>query len=473
MNTLSKILTKAIRLTSTFGKSEIPQSPALDFDLREPKNGGFYTAGFGKCEIHPPKNIHKKKYYIAGYNENNPATGLLDVQTAHALWLDDNSGRGGILMISVDCVGLLNADVNNIRFALRDFSKRTGCRSINICSTHDHAGIDTMGIWGPLPKTGLDIEFMQTLYKAVIKASETAFANRKNADIFYGKAEVPDMQEDIRLPIVYSRTLHRFRIVPRDGSREIWMLNFASHSESLSGENSLISADFPCYLRREISEKANADTIYFVGAIGGMISMEVHGKNMGEKIRDTQALGVKLASYAMSISNDEKIPTGVNVRRKEIFFDCENTVLMLAGLASILDVNKIKAENTTLGYAVKSELSLITLGDKNLLLLPCELFPELAYGGYLDSENSAEGLPPEVNPQPLCSIIGDENTIIFGLANDEVGYVIPPNDFMLNEDTPYLDRAFDRFGRKHYEETNSLGRNTAWKIAQELGWMMD
>ena len=106
-------------------------------------------------------------------------------------------------------------------------------------------------------------------------------------------------------------------------------------------------------------------------------------------------------------------------------------------------------------------------------MIPCELFPELAYGGYLDDDESAEGLPPEINPEPLIEIADDENLLIFGLANDELGYVLPPNDFMLNEDAPYLDKAIDRFGRRHYEETNSMGPETAAIIAENFKKIID
>ena len=61
----------------------------------------------------------------------------------------------------------------------------------------------------------------------------------------------------------------------------------------------------------------------------------------------------------------------------------------------------------------------------------------------------------------------------FGLANDELGYVLPPNDFMLNDDTPYLDKAIDRFGRRHYEETNSMGPGTAEIIAENFRILMN
>ena len=43
---------------------------------------------------------------------------------------------------------------------------------------------------------------------------------------------------------------------------------------------------------------------------------------------------------------------------------------------------------------------------------------------------------------------------------------------MLNEDTPYLDKAIDRFGRRHYEETNSMGPETAHIIAENFRTLM-
>ena len=63
---------------------------------------------------------------------------------------------------------------------------------------------------------------------------------------------------------------------------------------------------------------------------------------------------------------------------------------------------------------------------KSLLLT---IFPELVFGGALSAEESGTGNGPEVNPDLLCDITGDKDILIFGLANDELGYVLPPNDF--------------------------------------------
>jgi hypothetical protein len=70
-------------------------------------------------------------------------------------------------------------------------------------------------------------------------------------------------------------------------------------------------------------------------------------------------------------------------------------------------------------------------------------------------------------------IADDENMIIFGLANDFTGYVVPPNDFFLHPEVPYVSTTKDRLGRSHYEETNSLGPHTAQIIADTFESMME
>ena len=40
--------------------------------------------------------------------------------------------------------------------------------------------------------------------------------------------------------------------------------------------------------------------------------------------------------------------------------------------------------------------------------------------------------------------------LIAGLANDEIGYIVPPSDFLLNEELPYLERTMDYKCEDHY-----------------------
>ncbi len=465
------VLNSAFKAQSKRVTPDKKTSPLLQtaFNCPAKPRSEFYSLGFAKMSILPP-DIAKKKYYIAGYGENNPATGVLDAPQTHAVWIDDLSGLGGILIISLDIVGMLNNDVERLRKRLSDFALLTGCRSINIVSTHNHAGIDTMGIWGPLPFSGKDKKYMDYIFSRCVTAAEKAYACRKKGKLYLGKVEVPDMQEDIRTPIVYSKTLTRLRFVPEDGSRQTYIINFASHSESLQGCNSRVSADFPCYMREKIYRESGAQTLYCVGAIGGMISMDIKNEkeireNGSDFAASTREIGERLADYALSITESDEtvLEPKIGVIRREVYFRAENTVLLLAAKAKILDATEYRFEDGS-GFAMKSEISYIKIGSQGFLLLPCEIFPELVYGGFLSAEESGTGYGEEINPPTLASIIG-EDTIIIGLANDELGYVLPPNDYLLHPETPYMEIPRDIHGRRHYEETNSLGPETAHSIA--------
>ena len=449
-------------------------APVIDF-IKESRSTEF-TVGFSKA-VMLPDDIDKKKYYIAGYGENNPARGVIDPQYAHAIYIDDNSGRGGIVIISLDIVGLLNKDVCKIRRNLKDFCEKSGCRHISVVSTHNHAGIDTMGIWGPLPFSGKDEKFMEILFNAVHTCVTEAYENRKNGKLYLGTVKVPDMQEDIRTPVVYSDTLTRLRFVPKDDSNEIWLLNFASHSESLQGCNHLVSADFPCYLRERIKDISNADVLYTVGAIGGMISMDIPDESTLKAehrlLESTRKIGYKLADYALGINNDIELNPLINFATKEFYVKVDNPVLTIACDIGILEADKYTNENNPNYWQLKTEITYFEIGGKKILLLPCEIFPELVFGGALSAEESATGKGPDFNPPLIKDIVDDEEIVVFGLANDEIGYVVTPNDFLLHETSPYINNGKDSFGRKHYEETNSMGPDTAYIIAEALKSLME
>ena len=65
----------------------------------------------------------------------------------------------------------------------------------------------------------------------------------------------------------------------------------------------------------------------------------------------------------------------------------------------------------------------------------------------------------------MAAAYGIQNMLIVGLCNDELGYVVPPSDFMIADTLPYVNTVEDETGENHYEETNSLGPKTAFCIA--------
>ncbi len=434
------------------------------FDYAKPVKNGYFTVGFGKHSVMPDEPIPgKTTYYVAGYRINHPATGILDPMMAKAIYIDDNTGRGGVVICQIDSVGIMRHDVQIIREKLQDFCMRTGCRSINICSTHDHAGIDTMGLWGPLPKSGRNKEHIKKVVDGAIAAIEDAYRNRKDGDLYYGYCEIdPALYRDSRLPEVFSNKLHRIRFSPKNGGRDVYLVNFSSHSESLLGDNTLISADFPAYIAAEVEKEKSADMVYTVGAIGGLVMMRPMDDN---PITSTKKTGRYLGEKLCQIDNEVKLPAAVQLITKEFYVPCDNHVLLAAAKVGIIPAKAYATGVGTgaLNQSLLTEMTYFEIGDLKILLIPGEPFPENVFGGYLTAEESAEGKDPAINPPPLASLV-DGELMVIGLANDEIGYMPPPNDFYLDPELPYITQRKDRLERRHYEETNSLGPDTAWHI---------
>jgi hypothetical protein len=105
-------------------------------------------------------------------------------------------------------------------------------------------------------------------------------------------------------------------------------------------------------------------------------------------------------------------------------------------------------------------------GPARLLGLPGEAFPELVIGGYDGKYAFGRPLitpdnpnPPDVTKAPkgpyLRDLVKAPAPMVVGLANDELGYMIPGYDFKLSPHRWMLPRLPGH----HYEETNSIGKS--------------
>ena len=72
-----------------------------------------------------------------------------------------------------------------------------------------------------------------------------------------------------------------------------------------------------------------------------------------------------------------------------------------------------------------------------------------------------------------CYVVLTYVANLFGLANGEIGYILTPNDYYLHPTLPFISEGRDKTGRNHYPETNSLGPQTAYKIAETFKEMLN
>lgn len=418
-----------------------------------------WHVGFGRRQILPNPESDQP-LYIAGYNSGMEITGVLDYCEARALWLD--TGAEGILIIGIDCVGLDSASVERIRASLSDLPN---CAAINVYSTHTHAGADTLGLWGPTGVNGKNDDYMDALVLAAEEAARDAAASAEPGRLYFNRIETQNMYRDSRYPDVYDPNLYQLRFAPDQGGAGVRYYFYGAHAESLRSENSLLSRDFPGMLCDRMTEETGDNTMFAAGAIGGLIMTKefIPGVNW-DGVKNFEVTSNTLIDYALSIDpqTERELAPEMRFSRQVFTVPLDNTAFMLYKLLGILGSKAVPAESAT-GYAVESELAVLMLDDLAVTMIPGEIFPELVLGGKYGDAN-----PDGVNPRPLAEIAAEhaiDEMLVIGLCNDELGYIVPPSDFLLNEDAPYLSRTNDYKGEDHYEETNSVGPACAQAIA--------
>ncbi len=177
--------------------------------------------------------------------------------------------------------------------------------------------------------------------------------------------------------------------------------------------------------------------------------------------------GRQVGALANSLTQEEEIAPLVNVKAAPLKIKAANFVLILARVLKVFNNDIYRSEKRSQAL-LSTEIGYMELGREQvgMFLIPGELFPELWNGGFLSAEDSATGKKAEYNI--LCNQTPCKHNFVVGLCNDELGYIIPDNDFILNKDMPYINAGTDRHNRRHYEETNSTGPNTARAILDEM-----
>ncbi len=409
-----------------------------------------WSAGFAK-EVLTPSDYDEEDYFLGGYLMF-PAvqvTGVIDEIAVRAVVLDDNSGRGAVAFAWVDCVGLMNNDIKDIRAALSDLTKDGSLCSINVGSTHTHSAVDTQGLWGYIPNSGRNEKYIKQLVEKTAAAIRTAYENKTDGMLYYTSEEHAEMFTDGRAPTVRDDKVHLFRFVPTDtAKKEIYITNFGAHPVYVDPPNSSLSGDYPYYLEQAIIEKTGADFIFIQGAIGGGINANMGAVSLVAD-QSVDNFG-KMQQYAVSVADilcsmaekGEAVEPILNIAHLQVEFEVDNFIFKLAEAANLCNADAYARQ---FAVYMTSEIGYVEIG-KNIKILevPGEVLPELVYGGFLTAEEAANGT--EYTHAALNTRFADtDEVLVFGLCNDALGYIIPDNDYSTTAEG------------NHYEEDVSTG----------------
>lgn len=439
----------------------------------------------------------------------NDVREILDDMRVRVIAMDDGSGRGKSVFATIDSIGIANGDARIIREMLSDFAKENGISSINIFATHTHSGIDTQGLWTEIfrkwPKNiftaftgigsteqGTDPEYMSFLYSTVAATIKKAVGNMEKGSMTYAEKDISDAyfkNKNRPSADAMDTELRRLTFTPdNSSSRPTIILNMSAHadvvglatdSDPVKGHG--VSGDYIYYIGETINN-AGYDFMFFNGAIAGIYIGRVNvssdsrreiADNYGTEI-GKMVLGmtmseeeIKSDDYLMSLNfssdkteghdytpwyegwvaaKEETVEPILNLKLKTVEVPVTNPVIKAAGKLGVVNYDVKVAKNGD--YSLTTEIGYMEIGKSmKVAFAPGELCADLLFGGSsLTADSSISGKAFE--GKTLREIFG-EDVVVFGLANDAVGYIVPDNDYC-------MCLAFG-----HYHETLSLGKNTA------------
>lgn len=371
-----------------------------------------------------------------------------------------------IAFVAVDLIGLFYADVQEIRTMV---DPSLGIDHVIVAPTHNHEGPDTLGLWGPDPfVSGVDPEYMVFVKEQVVSCIEAAAQAMEEVELEVAHTTVPGIMANGRDPglvypdLIVMRFEHKKKTIAT-------VLSFAGHPEVLDGApyNYLISADYIAYVYEYIEDRLGGVAVFLNGALGGMITPDVDGvfdglETPGLPVNRTfemaEEIGTRLASAAIEALEDAEVCENTNIVLKKTTIDIplENDDFRLLGSQPFpailvrdmytdgeLDTSAMDISDwfglppstvmLPLGEDMRTELNVVKIGYIEMVTVPGELLPKLGH-------------------QLTETMMTGKYNIIIGLGNDELGYIIP----------------FEDWDPTKYEESMSVGRETGPIILDAL-----
>lgn len=430
--------------------------PGMDEYLEAPAPGAVWNLGYGSGSIQTGNEMDGKHYVGGSLSFPSPKTvsAVYDDQRVRCVALNDGSGRGTVVFAVVDAFGLSNTDVAGIRAQLADYAKANNIVGINIAVLHQHSCVDTFGMNGDLLKMvftnpaanvanklfGTDLklldgrnpEFMANLYNVTEQAVKTAVETMEEGKMYYSTADMEDLLREKRDPYVVDGDLHRFRFVPADGGKETWIVDSPSHCVGNGAAGTEVTGDYPYYMEQIINKQENANFMMVLGAELA-ISSDYKPLNLPENyesIEGINAYATELVRRLVEESTEEvEVAPLLNFKMAQYYVPVTNQILLFAGKLGAISNTVVGLDAMDREAEILTEIGYLELGtDIAVALVPGELEAAIAYGGCLGADDS--WTYEDFDYPSMQEVVGeDKKLLVFGLMNDQVGYILPDNEF--------------------------------------------
>lgn len=439
------------------------------------RDGDTFTDGNGNKVFDP--------VWIAGFGNKRAANGIHDDTWARTMVIDD--GKTRLAIVVLDAIGFMNDDVIDVR---KRIPGEAGVSYTIITSTHTHEGPDFLCLWGESPlKSGINEKYFEYVKIQIVKSVIAATKNLRPArlEISEDMTGAAQLLIDTRKPEVFDAGLRVIKAIDRENGNTLGaLIAWADHPETLWSDNLLVSSDFPHYVRETVEKGIfkgdslikpgiGGGAVYINGAVDGLMTTHprltvkdpVSGKEykeptFGKAEAQGKQLGL-LALNAMEKPADEVDTAGISLIVRTLYLPIDNIMFELGTALGVLD------RGTTGWMKMRSELAVFKIGPLSFTTLPGEVYPEIINGGVEATEGQDFNIKPIEVPS-IREMMAGKYKFIFGLTNDEIGYIIPKSQWDVK--APYT------YGRKDgspYGEVNSLGSGTAPALHRNIKEMLN
>jgi hypothetical protein len=357
-------------------------------------------------------------------------------------------------------------------------------------STHNHEGPDVIGLWGRTHfHRGVDDAYLQLVVDRTVQAIEQAQKSLKPTHGFYGTADDETLLGDSRLPVVKDPTLRVLAFRDPSAAKDTenlagLIVQWNCHPEAMGSKNTEITADFCAATVARLREVHGCPVVYLSGALGGLMAppdgcvKDANGKELKEgEWEFSKKYGEAVADLATkAVAASEMVPlVPLDVKRVQPFIPVENRLYRVARTIGVLKREALawtgdpyqagepleKAPEGAL-MSIQTEVACLRLGEVAIACIPGELYPELVYGKYPEAAEAGVDYPDAPLEPHVTSQLPGKRWMLVGLANDEIGYIIPRRQW--DTAAPYA------YGRTtpQYGEINSCGPDVAPVIMAAL-----
>jgi hypothetical protein len=376
-----------------------------------------FLAGAASRKITP--RLGQQPIFLAGFQHDRRAAAVHSELYARALAL--RLDQQAFVLVVCDLIGLGRPDVEDVRVGL---AARGVQAELVVACTHTHSGPDTIGLWGPEPDvSGVDAVYLAGLKQVIVAVAEEALTFCCPVQLRCATTNLLGYIANYRTPGMVDDQLTALQFEKPDGEIVATLLNLACHPEVLDETSFLISADYAGAACLAVEAAVGGMALHTSGALGGMLSPAIEQRNPD----GVAAMGQAYAEAALQALAQAPLAdvSRLEVRRADFELPLANPIFTTAQERGIIRTRDSSDHiSTTCSY--------IDLGPAQLIGLPGELLPGLGF--------------------ELKAVLPGPARVLIGLADDELGYILPEDEFVVPAD--YLQPG------QQYEESMSLGPKT-------------